>query len=68
MDKRLEAIIPQDSSIEAWEYAGGVEAGFKFAIQRIRENKFYGYQGELVADWLEKHLIQEVNSDRSKDK
>lgn len=37
-----------------------VQFGFEFAIQRIRENKYYGHYAQFMADWLEKHLTEEV--------
>lgn len=67
MDSRLEKKISQYKGIVPF-YEEAVLVGFKLAIERIRQNKFYGYQGDFVADWLEKHLIQEIKSDRSKDK
>lgn len=67
MDSRLREKIAQYKGVIP-SYEESVLVGFKLAIERIRQNNFYGYQGEFVADWLEKHLTQEVTSDRSKDK
>jgi hypothetical protein len=49
-------------------YENDAVDGFKFAIHRLRENAYYGHYAQLMADWLEKHLTQEVTSERSKDK
>lgn len=41
------------------------DQGFNFAIQRLRENEFYGHYAQFLADWLEKHFDQEVTGDKS---
>ena len=68
MDKRLEKVagVDQPTSIEGIEYEGGVIAGFEFAIQRLRENEFYGHYATGLADWLELHLNEEVKTDKAK--
>lgn len=43
----------------------GVMQGFQFAIKRLRENAHYGHYAQQLADWLEKHLTQEVTSDKA---
>lgn len=68
MDKRLRKVFEHGITNYEMSHEEGAMDGFKFAIQRIRENKFYGFYGHFLADWLEKHLSQEVTSDRSKDK
>jgi hypothetical protein len=54
MDTKLE---------EAMEY-GTPEfiRGFQFAMELLRNNKFHGHYAEQCANWLEKHLTQEVSS------
>lgn len=44
------------------------DTGFSFAVQRLRENQYYGQYAQFLADWLEKHLTQEVKSDKATDK
>ncbi len=68
MDKRLQKVAGwnEPTSIEQCEYEGGVIAGFEFAIQRLRENAYYGHYAQFLADWLEKHLNEEVTSDKAK--
>ena len=44
------------------------QKGFEFAIERLRENEFYGHYAQSLADWLERHLSQEVTSDKAKGK
>lgn len=60
MDKRLDRILSEESSSEAIAYDWGVIAGFQFAIDRLRANKFYGHYATNLVDWLEKHLTEEV--------
>lgn len=61
MDKRLREIFDQETSVEAVDYNDGVLDGFEFAIKRLRENKYYGHYAQNLADWLEKHLTEQVS-------
>lgn len=64
MDKRLFDNTKLLESREEMAYFNG----FEFAIQRLRENEYYGHYAQSLADWLEKHLSQEVVSDKATDK
>lgn len=69
MDKRLQEVanarrMDDDCDI----FSLGVELGFEFAIQRLRENEYYGHYAQSLANWLDKHLSQEVTSDKATDK
>lgn len=63
-DSRLEKEILDRND----DGAAGFEDGFQFAIQRLRENAYYGHYAQFMADWLEKHLTQDVKSDKATDK
>ena len=50
----------------AWKhYEEGEEdaflEGFRFAAEVLRTNRFYGHYAEGCANWLEKHLTEEVD-------
>lgn len=68
MDSRLKALIGDEEQTANWIRAGGVREGVEFAVQRLRENEYYGHYAQFLATWLEKHLIQEVKSDKATDK
>lgn len=57
MDNRFETRFKElDIQYDEWKF----HEGFKFAIQRLRENKYYGHYAQNLADWLEKHLTEQV--------
>lgn len=67
MDKRLKEVCDELKTHDHCDtWSRGVESGLEFAIQRLRENEYYGHYAQFLADWLQKHLEQEVTSDKAK--
>jgi hypothetical protein len=57
MDNRLKTIV---NLAQTEDGKACIKFGYEFAIQRLRENKYYGHYAQNLADWLEKHLTEQV--------
>ena len=61
MDKRLSDEVLADTI----EWGLGFLRGYTVAIERLRENKYYGHYADGLADWLELHMKEEVKEPTS---
>lgn len=59
MDSKLKKLITDQDISGGGEHC--IEQGFVFAIERLRENEYYGHYAQFLAQWLEDHLIKEVS-------
>jgi hypothetical protein len=64
LDKRLEWDCRRLDNSEENLYL----KGFQKAIERLRENEYYGHYAQNLADWLEKHLDGDVSGDKANGK
>jgi hypothetical protein len=63
MDTKYKAAIEADHKLYGVNSnAGSFRVGFELAIELLKNNKFHGHYATQCAEWLKKHLEQEVSS------